>query len=259
MMRYYIEPSRWSSDEMILTGEEAHHLLHVLRGKVDDQIMVMDGRGRQAVTQIAEVSRNEARLAVKRQTSKSPPPVEITLIQAAPREQKMDLIIQKATELGVRHIVPVITDQCVVRLKAGEDAGKLERWRKIALSAAKQSGCLWLPEIHPVAPMLDYLARMPRFDLWMTCSLDPDTMPLREALSGFSSRQPKSIGFLVGPEGDLSTRERSAARNAGARMVSLGNQVLRSETAALYVMSILHYEFAEFSHELIHDRATELL
>ena len=259
MMRYYIDPAKWSPEEMILAGEEAHHLLHVLRGKQNEQIVVIDGRGRQAVVQIAEVSRHEARLTVMRQTSKPPPTVEITLVQAAPREQKMDVIIQKATELGVRHIVPVITDQCVVRLKPGEDSGKLERWRKIALSAAKQSGCLWLPEIHPVAPLMDYLTHMPRFDVWMTCALEPDTIPLRDVLTAARNNHPKSIGFLVGPEGDLTARERAAARNAGARMVSLGNQVLRSETAALYVLSVLQYEFTEHSQELIHDRATELL
>jgi 16S rRNA (uracil1498-N3)-methyltransferase len=243
MMRYYIDPAHWSAEEMLVVDEEAHHLLHVLRGKVDDQITVMDGKGRQAVARIAEVSRKHARVEVLQQTNKSPPPVEITLIQALPREQKMDLIIQKATELGVRHIVPVVSDQAVVRLKPGEDAGKLERWHKIALSAAKQSGCWWMPDIHPVCSLLDYLSAMPRYDLWMTCALDPDTLPLREVLETARANRPRRIAFLVGPEGDLTGRERAAARNAGARMVSLGDQVLRSETAALYVISILQYEF----------------
>jgi 16S rRNA (uracil1498-N3)-methyltransferase len=243
MMRYHIPPSDWSPERMTLSGEEAHHLLHVLRGKVDEQIVVMDGQGRQAVAQITETSRKEAHLRVLQQTVQPPPAQEITLIQAVPREQKMDLIIQKATELGVRHIVPVISDQGVVRLKPGEDEGKLERWGKIAMSAAKQSGSLWVPYIHPVQPLLDYISAMPRFDAWMTCSLDPDTLYLRAVMESIRAKHPKSIAFLVGPEGDLTARERAAARNAGARMVSLGPQVLRSETAALYVLSVLHYEF----------------
>ncbi|HMP96311.1 MAG TPA: RsmE family RNA methyltransferase [Kiritimatiellia bacterium] len=257
MMRYYIEPEHWSNDRMTLAGEEAHHLLHVLRGKVEDQVLLMDGRGRQAVARIEEASRREARLSVLRQITVPPPEVEITLIQAVPREQKMDFIIQKATELGVTGIVPVITDQGVVRLKAGEDAGKRDRWRKIALSAAKQSGALWLPDIHPVTPLLDYIAAMPRFDVWMTCSLDPDSLPLREVVQAARAHPPRRIAFLVGPEGDLTARERAAARNAGARMVTLGGQVLRSETAALFVLSILHYEFAPAARPP--DRATEPL
>jgi len=257
MMRYYIEPSRWSSEYMILTDEEAHHLLHVLRGEVGEEVMVMDGAGRQAVVRIAEVSRKEARVEVLRQVHRPPPVVAVTLIQALPREQKMDLIVQKATELGVRHIVPVVSDQGVVRVKAGEDAAKRERWKKIALSAAKQSGCAWLPEIHPVTPLLDYLAAMPRFDLWMTCSLEPDSAPLRQVLEAARPHRPRSLAFLVGPEGDLTARERAAARNGGARMVSLGDLVLRSETAAMYVLSILHYECSG-APETRADKAVEL-
>jgi len=247
-MRYHIDPAEWSPDEMIISGEEAHHLIHVLRAQKEDQITLIDGQGRQATAVISELSRKEARVRVLQQTIKTAPAIEITLIQALPREQKMDLIIQKATELGVRHIVPVTSDTSVVRLKKDESEGKIERWSKIALSAMKQSGCLWLPQIHPVTGLLDYLTSMPRYDFWMTCSLEPDTRPIREVIHAAQMHHPKTIAFLVGPEGDLSARERAAARNAGARMVSLGQQVLRSETAAIYVTSILQYEFASF-HE----------
>lgn len=259
MMRYYIEPSQWSADHMILVGDEAHHLLHVVKGKVDESVVLMDGRGRQAVARIVETTRREARLSVQRQMTKATPVPEITLIQAVPREQKMDLIVQKATELGVRHIVPVISDQGVVRLKEGEDASKLDRWSKIVLSAAKQSGCFWMPEIHPVRPLLDFLSAMPRFDLLMVCALDPDTRPIKEVIEAARSLRPRRIAFLIGPEGDLTSRERAAARNAGARMVSLGGQVLRSETAALYVTSILQYEFMEPTNDHVLGRATEAL
>lgn len=242
-MRYYIAPAAWSMDEMILAGEEAHHLLHVLRGKPGDQVRLMDGAGREALAEIINASRKEAGLRVIQQRRAPPPAIELTLMQAIPREQKMDFIIQKATELGVRHIMPVVSDHGVVRLKPGEDAGKLDRWRKIALSAAKQSGALWIPELHPVQPLADALANRPPFDVWMTCSLEPDALPLREVMQSIRNKHPKSIGFLVGPEGDLTARELAAARNGGARMVSLGGHVLRSETAALYVLSILQYEF----------------
>lgn len=243
MMRYYIAPDRWSADGMVLEGEEAHHLLHVLRGKVGDQVTVIDGAGREALSEVVEASRKEARIKVIQQNQSPPPAVEITLIQALPREQRMDLILQKATEFGIRRIVPVVSDNAVVRIKPGEDAGKRERWNKIALSAAKQSGSLWLPEIQPVTGLLDYLTAMPRYDVWLTCSLEADTLPLKQVIETARANQPKSIAFLIGPEGDLSSREYAAARNAGARMVSLGPRVLRSETAALYVLGILHYEF----------------
>lgn len=243
-MRYYIAPAAWSPDEMLLSGEEAHHLLHVLRSKEQEQVILIDGCGREAVAEIIETSRKEARLKVIQQRMAPPPAVALTLIQALPREQKMDFIIQKATELGARRIVPVLSDNSVVRLKTGEDHGKIDRWRKIALSAAKQSGGLWIPEMEPVQSLIDYIPAMPHFDVWMTCSLEPDAQPLREVLHAVRAHRPKSIGFLVGPEGDLSARELAAARNGGARMVNLGTHTLRSETAALYVMSILQYEFS---------------
>lgn len=242
-MRCYIDPGQWSADEMVLGDEESHHLLHVVRGREREQLLVIDGRGREALVEIIEATRKQARVKVIQQRSVPPPAIAITLIQALPREQKMDLIIQKATELGVRELVPVVSDNGVVRIKTGEDAGKLERWNKIALSAAKQSGSLWLPQIHPVMPLLDYVSAMPRFDVWMTCSLEPDAQPLRALLQHVRSTSPEAIGVLVGPEGDLTARELAAARNAGARMISLGSQVLRSETASLYMMSILQYEF----------------
>ncbi len=242
-MRYYIAPEAWSADEMIVSGEEAHHLLHVLRGKAGDQVLLMDGQGREATTEILESSRKEARLRVIQQRATPPPAIELTLIQSIPREQKMDFIVQKSTELGIRHIYPVVSEHGVVRLKPGEDAGKRDRWRKIALSAAKQSGGLWIPEIHPVQTLIEGLGALPRFDVWMTCSLEPDALPLRDVIRSAQANRPRSIGFLVGPEGDLTVRERAAARNGGARMVSLGSHVLRSETAALYVLSVLQYEF----------------
>jgi 16S rRNA (uracil1498-N3)-methyltransferase len=259
MMRYYIDPAAWSAGTMVLAGEEAHHFLHVLRGKADDTIVVMDGAGRQAVARVVEATRREARLEVLRQRVIPRSAVEITLIQAVPREQKMDVIIQKATELGVGRIVPVIADQGVVRLKPGEDAKKRERWGKIALSAAKQSGAWWIPEIAPVAGLLEVIATLPRYDVWMTCSLELDSQPLREVIATARVNDPKRIAFLVGPEGDLTARERAAARNAGARMVSLGRQVLRSETAALYVLSVLQYEFGDPATDPAGDPATEFL
>lgn len=242
-MRYYIDPGQWSADEMTLAGEEAHHLLHVLRGEEEEELLLIDGHGREAVARIISTGRKEARLKVIQQRTYPPPALDLTLIQALPREQKMDVIIQKATELGVRHIAPVTSDNSVVRIKRGEDQNKIERWNKIALSAAKQSGCHWLPDIQPVMPLLDYLVAMPRFGAVITGSLEPDSRPIRDVIQAMKSNPPASIGVLIGPEGDLSSRELAAARNAGARMVSLGAQVLRSETAALYVMSILRYEF----------------
>lgn len=242
-MRCYVEPAAWRADEMVLGQEETHHLHTVLRAKRQSRVTLFDGQGRSAEAEIVSLDRREARLRVLQQFVHPRPPVDLLLVQGIPREQKMDLVIQKATELGVSRILPVQTDHAVVRVREDNEASKLDRWQKIALNAAKQCGAEWLPGVAPVQGLEACLAALPHVDLFLHASLDPDARPLREVLQQARATAPRVIAALVGPEGDLSARERALARNAGARAVSLGSSVLRSETAALFVLSVLVYEF----------------
>jgi len=242
-MRCYVEPAAWRADQMELADEEVHHLHTVMRARVGFRVTLFDGRGRSAEAEILQIERHHARLRVLQQHDQPVPAVELVLIQGIPREQKMDLVVQKATELGVTRILPVQTDHAVMRLRADNEAAKRERWQKIALNAAKQCGSDWLPDVAPVQDLAACLSTMPRVDLFLVCSLEADARPLREIIEQARGAQPRSLAVLVGPEGDLSARERAAARNAGARSASLGSSVLRSETAALYVLSVLTYEF----------------
>lgn len=227
---------------MSLDPEERHHLVDVLRAETGTEIEVFDGAGREAVARVESISRSEVRLCMVQQKVHPAPAVAVTLVQAVPREQRMDMILQKATELGAAAIQPIITDRGVVRLR-GDDEGKRERWQKILLNAAKQCGSVWIPRLAPVRPALEALASLPA-DLCLVCSLEPDARPLREVLQEARPRAPRRITCLIGPEGDFSAREYSAARQAGARPVTFGASVLRVETAALYVLSVLRYEFA---------------
>lgn len=242
-MRCYVEPAAWCAEEVVLGPEETHHLHTVLRARRQARVTVFDGCGRSAQAEILSLDRREARLRVLQQFIRPRPAVELVLVQGVPREQKMDLVIQKATELGVSRILPVQTDHAVMRVREEHEATKRDRWKKIALNAAKQCGSDWLPEIAPIQDLEACLAGMPRVDLFLHASLDPDARPLREVIAGARASAPRMIAALVGPEGDLSARERASARNAGARPVNLGSSVLRSETAALYVLSVLVYEF----------------
>ena len=154
----------------------------------------------------------------------------------------MDLIIQKATELGASEIVPVLTERAVVRLKEDRGAGKQDRWEKIALNAAKQCGAAWLPKIAPVQTLKDFLAARRAFGALFVCALDENARPIGEAIQAIRARPVSSVGVLVGPEGDFSAAEMEFIRAVGAISVSLGGSVLRSETAAIYALSILRYE-----------------
>ncbi len=241
-MRCYVPPSNWQPDELALPPDEVHHLHTVMRERIGATVVAFDGEGRSAECEIVELDRRRARLRVLQQHIQPRPVPELILLQGIPREQKMDWVIQKATELGALAIRPVQTDHAVVRLREDNEEAKRERWQRIALNAAKQCGANWVPVVDPARPLLSCLSEMPPVDLLLVCSLEPDAQPLREALHAARDMRPRSVAALVGPEGDFSARERAAARNAGGRAVRLGESILRSETAALFVLSVLSYE-----------------
>jgi 16S rRNA (uracil1498-N3)-methyltransferase len=226
----------------VLVGDEAHHALHVLRLKTGDTVNVFDGRGREAECRIAEISKDTVRLTGLQPSNYPVLPCRITLAQAIPK-RNMDLIVQKATELGVAVIVPLMAERTVVQLD--KDSKRLSRWQDIALDACKQCGNNWLPEILPPQKIPEFLTEPGQFDLKLIASLQPDAKPLKTILSDAptSLRSPTpAILILIGPEGDFTTTELSLAKNAGCMPLTLGPLVLRADTAALYTLSILHHE-----------------
>jgi 16S rRNA (uracil1498-N3)-methyltransferase len=232
---------------LALTDGEAHHALHVLRLQVGDEVNVFNGRGHEARCSIAEIARDTVRLTELQHSTASPVRYRITLAQAVPKKT-MDLIIQKATELGVAAIMPLISERTVVRLGAERDSkhSRADRWRDIALEACKQCGNNWLPEVHPPQMFHDFLDAPGRFDLKLIASLRSGAKPLKSILSTtpplHHSTTP-SVLLLIGPEGDFTPAELDLAESAGCIPLSLGPLVLRAETAALYALSILQHEF----------------
>ena len=157
----------------------------------------------------------------------------------------MDLIVQKATELGVHRIVPLLSDRVTPHLEAESLAHKRERWQATAIEAIKQCGSPWLPKVELPLSAKAVLARGEKFDLCLIASLQPDSRHPREYFQAFQAERggvPKSVGIWVGPEGDFTPAEISAAKSAGALPISLGPLILRSETAAIYCVSVLNYE-----------------
>jgi 16S rRNA (uracil1498-N3)-methyltransferase len=225
-----------------LGAAEAHHVLHVLRLKVGDTLNVFDGRGHEAQCAIAEISKDTVRLNVLTQSTTPALPCRITLAQAIPKKS-MDLIVQKATELGVATIAPLVSDRTLVKLD--DDSRKMGRWREIALESCKQCGNNWLPEIQPPQKACDFLGALPNAELKLIASLQPDAKPLKTILSvasapGHSSTS--SVLILIGPEGDFTPAELNLAKSAGCLPLTLGPLVLRAETAAIYALSILNHE-----------------
>ena len=237
MARFHLPPEDWQA--AALTGDEARHLSQVLRGKAGDVITVFDGNGRRASAKVLQVSRDRVSLEVSEVVSPAPPQPRITLAQAIPKGKTMDLIVQKAVELGVAGIEPLVTRHTIVQ--PGE--GKSEKWTRVALEACKQCGQDMLPEISPAITFDTWIARAANISgLKLIASLAPAAQPMREVLRAHPATTQATI--LVGPEGDFSPQETDAALAAGFIPVSLGNIVLRVETASLFCISALRYEFA---------------
>lgn len=237
MARFHLPPDAWQTGT--LTGDEARHLSQVLRIRPGETITVFDGHGRRASAEVLTVSRDLVYLGLGEAQTPPPPMPAITLAQAIPKGKNMDLIVQKAVELGIARIHPLVTRNTVVQ--PGD--GKSDKWRRNALEACKQCGQDTLPEIYNPQPFERWLASQNEAGgLKLIASLAPGARPLRETLHDHPGTTAATL--LVGPEGDFTPEETNAAIAGGFLPVSLGSIVLRVETAALFCLSALRYEFS---------------
>jgi 16S rRNA (uracil1498-N3)-methyltransferase len=245
MHRFYLAPENWNPDALALTGAEAHHCRNVLRLESGDKVVVFDGRGRELTAEITSADSSQIGLRKIHEAKTPPLRCQITLGQAIPKGKNMDLIVQKAVEIGAAEIAPIISDRTVVRLDEESAASKQGKWQTVAIEAAKQSGQNWLPQVHTPQTMSQFFQHPRRFDLQLIGSLQSDAVHLKKILAEYSTEhgdRPSSVLMLVGPEGDFTPAELSLARSHGCRPITLGPIVLRVETASIYCLSILSYE-----------------
>jgi len=245
MHRFYLPPSECNSSSLTLSGSEAHHGLHVLRLQPGERVTVLDGAGHEFLCEAREMTHDTIQLAVSQKNSIPALPYQLTLLQAIPKGKIIESIIQKAVELGAARIVPILSERVVTRLVEESSADKAEKWRNVAIEAIKQCGSAWLPQMDaPLSPKA-FLARGEKFDLPLMASLQPDSRHPREYFKQYYAerkRLPQTVCVWVGPEGDFTPAEMSAVKSAGALPITLGRLVLRSETAAIYCLSVLNYE-----------------
>jgi 16S rRNA (uracil1498-N3)-methyltransferase len=237
MARFHLPRESWQTG--LLTGDEARHLSQALRVKPGETVTVFDGCGCRAAAEVLTVSRDHVSLMIGEAVSPAPPLPAITLAQAIPKGKNMDLIVQKAVELGVAAIQPLVTKNTIVH--PGE--GKSDKWRRTALEACKQCGQDTLPQIADPLPFDRWLASPAEAPgLKIIASLAPGARLLRDVLHDHP--ETRAATLLVGPEGDFTAEETNAALAAGFLPVSLGDIVLRVETATLFCLSALRYEFS---------------
>ena len=242
MARFYIPPHAWNPDKLALDDAETRHALQVLRMKVGDRATVFNGLGVEATVELVKVDRGEVTLK-KIQVSKTPPlACEITLGQAVPKGKNMDLIVEKATELGAAGIAPLLSERTVVRADEGEALIKRDKWQRVAIEAAKQCGQNWLPRVAKPLGLKEFFAQGEKYDLSLIASLQPGALPIKQVFAELGAKRPGKVLVLVGPEGDFTPAEINLARNHGCQPITLGPIILRTETAAIYCVSVLAHE-----------------
>ncbi len=227
-----------------LSEEESHHANDVLRLRPGDSAAVFDGKGNEARVRLTEVSSRAVSYQTLSATRTPPLPCRVRFGQALIKPAGMDLLIQKLTELGVTEIWPIASERSVTK-PSGEKRIS-SRWESIALSACKQSGQNWLPKIHETASLDHFLASPDPAPPTgrIIGSLQPEAKPLPVLIAAArQGTKTPSLDLLIGPEGDFTPAEIGRARSAGFQPASLGPLVLRSETASLFLASVLHYEF----------------
>lgn len=245
MRRFFQSAGPGSDGSIVLDGDEAHHAAQVIRLRVGERAVVLDGRGGEHVCSVMSVTRREVRLQVEQTIQHQPPACRVRLVQAVTKGKSFEVILQKAVELGAAEILPLLTERVVARPAGSEFLDKQEKWRQVTVEAIKQCGAAWLPQVLPPASVAEALGLDAATELAMVAALSPEAAHLRtlfEAFIDWHGRIPKAVSLWIGPEGDFTPGELGVLRQGGVKPVTLGPNVLRSETAALCALSVLAHE-----------------
>ena len=241
MQHFFVTPEQVKEEKIYIEGSDVNHIKNVLRMKVGEELQISDGNNKKYLCAIESMTSEEVCLVIEEeQSADNELPSKIYLFQGLPKSDKMELIVQKAVELGAYEIVPVATKRAVVKLDEKKASKKVERWNSIAESGAKQSGRNRIPEVKQVCSFKEAIRYASELDVVLIPYELAEGM--QETKTIISSIQPgQSIGIFIGPEGGFETEEVEFAMEQGAKPITLGKRILRTETAGLTTLSILMY------------------
>ncbi len=245
MPRFFVEPCKVSDEKIIIDTEDVSHITRVLRLGIGDTIRVCDTAGYDYTAEISAATDGRVECSILSKTkSNTEPNVCVTLYQGVPKGQKMDYIIEKTTELGITRIVPVTMSRCVVKFDSDKDKKKkCDRWQKVAVAAAKQSGRGIIPEVCLPITFDEALRQMKDTDLAVVPYECEDEAGLKPYLR--SNTGAKSIAVMIGPEGGFDPKEIDKVLQSDIKTITLGKRILRTETAGEVTLALIMYELDE--------------
>ena len=241
MHHFFVTPDQVQENQIYIVGSDVNHMKNVLRMKVGEKFQVSDGNDKKYVCRIEQMNEEEVQAGIlEEMQADTELPSKIYLFQGLPKNDKMELIVQKAVELGVWEVIPVSTKRAVVKLDVKKALKKVERWNAISESGAKQSGRTIIPKVTSVRTYREALSYAEQLDVVMIPYELAEGM--EETKQFIDAIQPgQSVGVFIGPEGGFEREEVEFAIQKGARPITLGKRILRTETAGLAVLAVLMY------------------
>ena len=247
MSKFFVKDDQVNDNIINIIGTDVNHIANVLRLKIDDVIQVCnEDKGTNYNAKIIEMNKEKVKCSILEQIqSNAEANIYINILQGLPKAEKMELIIQKCTELGVKEITPVEMERCIVKLDSKSASKKQERWQKIAEVAAKQSGRDMIPQINNVMNIKNICNILEDYDIVLVPYENEKNTTLKEVLKELPKKDLK-IAIIIGPEGGFEEKEIKALEQNDYKIVTLGNRILRTETVAMAMTSVILYELADF-------------
>jgi 16S rRNA (uracil1498-N3)-methyltransferase len=245
MHKFFVPKSNIDGNNAIIDGEDVKHIYRVLRLQIGDKVSVNNSEGKEYIGEIISIDKKEVHInLIEENPINNESPVEVYLFQGLPKSTKMDLIVQKNTELGVKEITPIITKRVIVKTELKEFK-KVDRWNKIALEASKQSKRSLVPQINVPIDFELLLEELKKLDLVIVPYENQEGYGIKKLIQNIEKNNINKIGIIIGPEGGFEESEILKLKEIGAQIVTLGPRILRTETAGFVCLSLIMYELGD--------------
>ena len=249
MPKFFIKQEQMINDKITIQGEDVNHIKNVLRKKIGDSLTICNlQEQKDYLCAITSIEKEWIECKIQEELDEQvESKIKVSILQGLPKADKMELIIQKSVELGVFEITPITMKRCVVKLQEKEQRKKLERWQKISEVAAKQCGRNVIPTIHPITSLKNICQKFQEYDIVLIAYEKEDKTTLKQVLEKIkkqveTKQEEQKIAILIGPEGGIADEEVEMLKENGAITTTLGKRILRTETVALNMLSIIMYE-----------------